>query len=529
MPEKPDRVSIKGSARAEFTGAHLIGAIPDKERFRITIQLRPKNPLGQSSAGQAMDDVLPQQRRYLTRKELAEQQGADPADISKVKAFAKSHHLRVVKIRPDQRSMILSGKAGAFSKAFGITLQRYEYVAGTFRGRTGEISVPSDLEGIIQGVFGLDNRPQARPHFKVHASNPGAVGAVSPADQAASFTTLQLAQIYSFPQQLDGSGQCIAIIELGGGYRTADLNAYFSGLSLPTPNVKTVRVDCANNKPSTQDSADGEVMLDIEVAGTIAPKASIVVYFAPNTDRGFLDAITRAVHDSTNKPSVISISWGGPESNWTGQTMAQFNQAFQTAASLGITVCVTTGDHGSSDGATDGLPHVDFPASSPYVLACGGTRLTASGTTISSETVWNDGPDSSTGGGVSTSFPLPSYQQSVNVPGSGGLSGRGVPDVAGDADPATGYQVRVDGYDLVIGGTSAVAPLWAGLIALFNQKIGTPIGFLNPLIYGSLSGKGLFNDVISGNNGAFSAGPGWDACTGWGSPIGTKLLTGLGG
>ncbi|MGS0757575.1 S53 family peptidase, partial [Roseateles sp. GG27B] len=205
----------------------------------------------------------------------------------------------------------------------------------------------------------------------------------------------------------------------------------------------------------------------------------IAVYFAPNTNQGFLDAITTAVHDSVNKPSVISISWGSAEANWSAQGMTQFDQAFQAAAAMGVTVCCAAGDSGSSDSVADGKAHVDFPASSPFALGCGGTRLTASGQTISSEVVWNANPTSSaTGGGVSAFFGLPSYQANAHVPTINGAGGRGVPDVAGDADPASGYQVRVDGQNLVFGGTSAVAPLWAGLIALMNQKLGHPVGFL---------------------------------------------------
>ncbi len=271
-------------------------------------------------------------------------------------------------------------------------------------------------------------------------------------------------------------------------------------------------------------------MLDIEVAGAVAPKANIVVYFAPNTSQGFLDAITTALHDSVHKPSVISISWGGPEDGWTGQSMNQFNQTFQAAATLGVTVCAAAGDNGSGDGETDGKAHVDFPASAPYALGCGGTKLAASGTIITSETVWNEGPNSATGGGVSATFPLPAYQAGAQVPSSankGGGTGRGVPDVSGDADPASGYQVRVDGQNMVIGGTSAVAPLWAGLIALMNQKLAHPAGFLNALMYTTLSNKNLFFDITSGNNGAYKAGAGWDACTGWGSPNGSNLLAAL--
>jgi kumamolisin len=260
------------------------------------------------------------------------------------------------------------------------------------------------------------------------------------------------------------------------------------------------------------------------VAASVAPGANIVVYFTPNTDQGFTDAITTAVHDTTNKPSVISISWGGPESSWTAQSMTALDAACQSAAALGVTITVAAGDNGSTDGGTGN--NVDFPASSPHVLACGGTTLDANGGTLVSEVVWNElaNSEGATGGGVSTFFPLPSWQANANVPApSGSTGGRGVPDVAGDADPTTGYNIRVDGQDTVIGGTSAVAPLWAGLVAVANQQLGTPVGFIQPAIYAAKA-VSAFTDITQGNNGAFSAGPGWDACTGLGSPIASKLI-----
>ena len=524
MVTNPKRIPVPGSSRTPIPGARAVGAVPADEKIEITLRLRTRKSPEALGAGKVAEDALPAERTYLTRKQLLEMQAADPDDLAKVKAFARSFGLKAVLSKADRRSVMLSGKAAGFSAAFGIELQHYEHTEGRFRGRTGELTIPAELDGIIEGVFGLDDRPQTRPHFQIH----NAAGALAPAAHQSSFTPLQLAKLYQFPTGLDGSGECIAIIELGGGYRAADLKAYFAGLGLPAPKVKAVDVDGGSNRPSNPNGADGEVMLDIEVAAAIAPRAKIVVYFAPNTDRGFLDAINRAVHDATNKPSVISISWGGPESSWTSQAMTQFNQAFQNAAALGVSVCAAAGDNGSADGVTDGHAHVDFPASSPYVLGCGGTKLVASGTAIASETVWNEGADSATGGGVSTVFAQPTYQKNVPAPAPS-AHGRGVPDVAGDADPATGYQVRVDGQNFVIGGTSAVAPLWAGMLALFNQKLKKPVGFLNPLLYGSLSAKGVFHDVTSGNNGAFTARHGWDACTGWGSPIGVKLLTALGG
>jgi kumamolisin len=465
----------------------------------------------------------------MSRASYAKKYGTRAADFAKLRAFAKKYGLVVVEESAARHSTVLSGTAAAFSAAFAVTLRYYTHPRGSYRGRVGSIRLPKSLAGIVQGVFGLDNRPQATPHFQLA----GAAGAASKQKRhdSASFTAPALARLYDYPTGLDGSGQCIGLIELGGGFRPADIDAYFNALGIPVPTVTAVSVDHGANSPTTANGPDGEVMLDIEVAAAIAPRASIVVYFAPNTSSGFLDAITTAVHDTQNKPSVLSISWGGAESTWTTQAMQQFDAAFQSAAALGVSVCVAAGDSGSSDGETDKLAHVDFPASSPHALACGGTTLIASGNAIASEAVWNDGPSSATGGGISNVFPLPSYQGAAHVPPSanpGGQVGRGIPDVAGDADPDTGYQVRVDGENLVFGGTSAVAPLWAGLIALCNQKLGTSVGFLNPLLYGSLAGKGLCRDITSGNNGAYSAAVGWDACTGWGSPDGAAILEALG-
>jgi kumamolisin len=426
--------------------------------------------------------------------------------------------------------LVLAGTVAQFNDAFGVELQQYSHPGGTYRGRTGPVHVPVELNGIIEAVLGLDNRPQARPHFRMKAGD--ARRRSRPARAAAtSFTPVQLAALYDFPRG-DGKGECIAIIELGGGYRPQDIQAYFAGLGLAAPGVTAVSVDHGTNQPSGDPNGpDGEVMLDIEVAGAIAPAAVIVLYFAPNTDAGFLDAVTSAIHDDARKPAVVSISWGGPESSWTQQAMSAMDQAFQAAAVMGITVCVAAGDSGSTDGVSDGSNHVDFPASSAHALACGGTSLQTSGTTIVKEVVWNDGPESGAGGGgVSTFFALPAWQQGLDATDAQGsrspLARRGVPDVSGDADPQTGYRVLVDGTSAVIGGTSAVAPLWAGLIARINALSGRPAGFVNPALYGK---PAALRDITQGNNGGFAASPGWDACTGLGSPDGAKVasITGL--
>ncbi|HTA23099.1 MAG TPA: S53 family peptidase [Terriglobales bacterium] len=530
MPTPKNHLPLKGSERAPMAGAQELGPANPNEQIDVTIRLR-------SRAGKApivpLDNFTQPigRRTILSRSEYEQLHGADPNSIAKVEAFAHEYGLTVKEKSAGRRTVILSGTVAAMSQAFGVELKEYQHPTGRYRGRTGPIHLPADLHEVVDGVFGLDNRPQAKPHFRRGRGQGG-----DATDSASlSYTPVQVEAIYSYPTGVNGAGECVAIIELGGGYATSDLSNYWNQLGMTTiPSVSAVAVGNGSNSPTGDPGGpDGEVMLDIEVAGAVAPGAKIVVYFTDNTDAGFLNAITTAVHDSTNNPSIVSISWGGPESTWTQQAMTSMDEAFQSAAAMGVTVCVAAGDDGSTDGVTDGLNHVDFPASSPNVLACGGTRLVASGNTITSETVWNElaNNEGATGGGISDFFPLPAWQNAAGVPPSANPNynvGRGVPDVSGDADPTTGYVTLVDGQSGVTGGTSAVAPLWAGLIALINQALGKPVGFVNPLLYQNASTVGGFHSITSGNNGAYSAGSGWNPCTGLGSPIGTQIAVALG-
>jgi kumamolisin len=504
-------ISLKGSERAPVRGARTIGPAEPTERLQVTMLLRRRaqQDFAARVAAMASGRVHP----FLSRDEFARRHGAEAADLTAVRAFAGARGLKVEQEDAARRTVILSGTVAQFSAAFGVQLHHMSHAGGSYRGRTGAILLPADLSGIVEAVFGLDNRPQASPRFRLRPA----------ASKAVSYTPLQVASAYGFPAGT-GQGQCVALIELGGGFVAADLDTYFEGLGLATPSVVAVPVDGGANSPSGDaNGPDGEVMLDIEVAGAIAPQANIVAYFAPNTDAGFLDAITTAIHDTTHKPSVISISWGGPESSWTAQAMTSMDEAFQAAATMGITVCVASGDSGSSDGVGSG-DHVDFPSSSPFALGCGGTSLQLSGGAISSEVVWNDGADNgASGGGISSFFAVPTWQAGLSAVEQGksvALSKRGVPDVAGDADPETGYAVRIDGTNTVVGGTSAVAPLWAALVARLNQASGKPLGYINPQLY---QNPKALRDITSGNNGDFAAAVGWDACTGLGSPNGAAL------
>jgi kumamolisin len=465
--------------------------------------------------------------------------------------------------------------------------------------------VPAALADAVTGVLGLDTRPQAKPHFRVRGEPGPGSGSGGPAPEAAargtSYPPNQVAQIYNFPANTTGAGQTIAVIELGGGFTTSDLDAYFGGLGIAVPSITAVGVDGASNNPGDPSGASVEVNLDVDVIGAAAPGAAQIVYFAPNNgDQGFVDAISAAV-GATPPPIAISISWGQSEDSWTAQGLSAMNAAMSDAAAMGISVCVAAGDNGSSDGVNDGQVHVDFPASSPYALACGGTKLLADAATgtVSSEVVWNElaANEGAGGGGVSDKFAQPAWQNNAGVGaraasqpgttaaagsapaagssdsadvdaeyhrrhhGSGGGSGsgsggsgsggsgsgsgsggsgggssgtgwRGVPDVAGNADPVTGYQIYSGGQAQVVGGTSAVAPLWSALIARLAQATGKRFGLIQPLLYAGVApGADVpgFRDITSGNNGAYAAGPGWDACSGLGSPDGTALLTRLQG
>lgn len=514
--DSPAFVPLPGSDRGPEPGPAatpgLRAPAPDDQEIEISIYLRRRQPVPEQHLPGGPPDGDP-----------GTGHGADPADIELATRTLSALGARIIHADPQTRCLRVGGTTGTLAAVFGTRLEILQGKApAPRRHRTGGLSVPAELDGIITAVLGLDNRPAARPRFHFSPA----------ATQSASYTPLDLARIYDFPAGTDGNGSVIAIIELGGGYGMADLQVYFSSLGILVPKVTSIGVDGASNVPGADpQGADGEVLLDIEVAGALAPKAEIKVYFAPNTDAGFINAVARAAHDSP-APAAISISWGQAEDQWTEQARTQMDEAFIDATLLGATVTAAAGDNGSADDVPDGRNHADFPASSPHALACGGTSLLADPRTgkVSSETVWNDSTHSATGGGVSGAFDVPAWQGHLSVATgtapAAALDGRGIPDVAAVADPRTGYRVRIDGSDMVIGGTSAVAPLWAALLARLAGASGHGGGLLQPALYAAApagtTGAG-FRDVIAGNNGTYLATAGWDACTGLGVPIGTAL------
>ncbi|HVX66000.1 MAG TPA: S53 family peptidase, partial [Bryobacteraceae bacterium] len=376
------RTLIPGSHRKPMAGAKAVGPVDPAARAEVSLRLRPKKSAARSvRAALKTTSELPARRTYLSREEFASVCGADAADLRRIDDFAREHNLTVTGVNVAARTVKVAGAVGDLSAAFGAKLQQYEGAGVSYRGRTGPLSLPSALSGVVEAVYGLDNRPVAQPHYRVRQSSKKKVSRARALPRNApdgSFSTPEIAKLYSFPTGLDGTGQCIAIIELnsvdengkptGTGFQASDLKSYFGSLGRSVPAVAAIGVDGGANVPGQDPGADGEVALDIEVAGAIAPGAQIAVYFAPNTTAGFIDAVNAALHDNVRQPAIVSISWGGPEDGAPQQFLDGLDAAFEDAAALGVTVCCASGDNGSADMGTDGWdrkPHADFPSSAP--------------------------------------------------------------------------------------------------------------------------------------------------------------------
>ena len=513
-----NRVAFVPSTKRAASGARLLGSTNGSATVDVTVVLKREQPV--PPAALQLHALRPHQRPHADPAGPAQSHGASADAVDAIKALATSHGLSVRLVDQARRVIELSGTAAAMEHAFGVALCDFSSDRGTYRGRRGPLLLPAEIVDHVEAVIGLDNRPATRPRIR-------------PRDASIEYFPQQLAKAYQFPPG-DGTGQTIAVIELGGNYSPQDLQAYFTKAGLARfPTVKPISLDPSVPVPYGSDTnSDREVMLDIEVIGALAPAATIVVYFAPNTGKGFYDAVSLALNDPAT--TAISISWGSPEIDWTDQDISIWQSLGQTAVLSHVPIFVASGDNGCSDQERDdsnydGLRHADFPGTCPDgFISCGGTRLLLDADdAITSETVWNNA-DGATGGGISTRFPIPTWQQGVVAEGTTPSIMRGVPDVAGLADPQTGISVIVDGGEIVSGGTSAAAPQWAALAAILSQNLQAKTGFFLPLLYANPA-SGATRDVVSGSNSiggitGYSAKPGWDACTGLGSPVGTQLL-----
>jgi kumamolisin len=542
---------LASSHRDPVENAERVRDVDPSEMVDVTVYIR-RNP----KSGPAPDPMVeaqkhPHDRRYLDPAEIEQAFGADAQELQAVVRYAESVGLEASDFSLATRSVRLRGSARQLSSAFGVELGVFSLGTRTWRGRVGKIKVPNELAEIVEAVFGFDNRRVGR-----HYLHPGGQSLAVAADgslnlPANTYFPPQVAQMYGFPSAYDATGETIAVFafngDIGGGqsapggYVAGDISQYLSTtVGITNPPVPTdVVIEGPGNDPgdgSDPNDASGEVYLDLSIVGSLASGAKVAVYFTQFTEQGWVDAVNKAATDAVNDPSVISISYGNPENDpqgaWTQAGVDQVNKAFQAAAAAGRTICCASGDDGAPDEPNSTVDRVDFPASSPWVLACGGTRLESAGGVISNESVWNDlsAGHGATGGGVSAIFPKPAWQAATSAAPMPGVTppanGRGVPDVSSLADPETPFAVAQPGGQVQgVGGTSAAAPLWSSLVGRLNQALGTRCGYLNPLLYQKLSGD--LRDITVGDNGGYKAHAGWDACTGWGSPGANTLLTGL--
>jgi kumamolisin len=470
-----------------------VGTVDDDEMVHLTVVLKPAMPY-EPSGGDG-SDAFALAARHRTSDKVMQQ----------LARYARKHGLEVRDSDATAHTVKLTGNYRQARDAFRPeSLAVYRHKRRNFVGRAGHLWVPAHLAKEIVAVMGFDQRPIAQPFIQ---GGPG--GAT-----LGSYDPVDVGRIYGFPADVTGRGEVIALIELGGSYDEKDVNAYFSSKNIRrTGALKSVKVgtEGAGNVLNSSLNIE-EVQLDIDIAGSIAPGADIVVYFAPNTAGGLRAAIEAATGDPAT--SIVSISWGSAEWHWTRGDKDAIDQAMAKAAST-VTFCVASGDNGSTDPSDDTLLTTNFPASSPHVLACGGTTLPR----VGKEIAWQKGKNAS-GGGFSDYFDPPSFQSGIVF-----VDHRGIPDVSANADLDTGYNVRINGADTVRGGTSAAAPLWAGLIALVNEKLGKRVGFANDRFYRNRATA--FNDIAQGGNGRWTAVNGWDPVTGLGSPIGGKIVDAL--
>jgi kumamolisin len=530
-------------------GAKVVAPADPDEQIMVTLVVRPRQPVSELHADRQLAVRLPRERHYLSREEFEDRHGAHPDALAPLEKFARAHGFEIQEISAGRHSVVLQGRAGDFSRVFGVEMLLYDHARGPHRGIRGPIHIPKELGKFVYSVLGLHNRPCALRHATATGVKKARVPALS---------ANEVAELYRFPRHVNGAGQCVGVIELGGGYHRSDLDSFFSSLKLLVPKITDVSIGGAKNAPAeyrvlhafmmalsagenpaksgspeTRRSAElatAETTMDIELVGAFAPGVHVVVYFAPNNEQGIYHALTTALADKTHRPSVLSLSWGEPEPNVSAKYAVLIDGVLKSLASVGVTVCVSSGDFGAHNGMP-GKPSVNFPASSPYALGCGGTTLKVSRNEIESEIVWNSifyGMRGATGGGVSRMFPKPFWQDDFEVPRRPSKNGgRGVPDVAGVANPETGCRIVVGGVDGVSAGTSAVAPLWAGLVARLNHGIGAPCGYLNSILYRLTTkpnANGILRPITHGENGVYHARPGWNACTGLGSPNGQRLL-----
>ncbi|MFJ5922769.1 protease pro-enzyme activation domain-containing protein [Kitasatospora sp. NPDC092948] len=526
-PNAAARVALPQTVTPAVARSHKQGDLPADRRISVAVSLKLRNTAELDRFLSAVATPgTPEFGHYLTPAQFTERFGPTQADVDQVRAFLTAQGLQVDSVSANRQVVNATGPAAKVAAAFGTHESTYsdpQQGDRSFFANDDAASLPAALAGVVEGVSGLNDHTVrttriAKPDAATPHATPSGLG---PSGYDGAYRLGQLGA--------DGTGSTVALWEFDG-YKSSNLTTYDSQYGLSGPAVGTVSVDGANYDAKPGDG-QGEVELDSEIVRGVAPKATQLVYEAPNTDQGEIDMAAKIVAD--NRVSVISISWGSCEPDTTASSMTAVNNSFKQAAAQGISIFSASGDDGSRDctRSTSGssVKAVDFPASSPYNTGVGGTNLKVSGTAYSSESAW-----STAGGGVSTQFAKPTWQTGTNVTGTM----RTVPDIASDADPASGFAIYTQGTSSpgwqVYGGTSAAAPLWSGFAALYNQKAKAAskpaLGEVNPKLYSVANSSAYstsLHDVTSGSNQDFAARTGYDQVTGWGTPIADGLANAL--
>lgn len=529
------KIELAGSNRVEPEGAVYVGDVDPEQPIVITVYLKRRTP-DKFQPGSAGD--LARLAKPVTRRALAAQRRRTHAHAAeRIQTTAKKFGVTVLDIDLVGRTVTLQASARLMTQIFGATLRIYDDGKHRFRARVGQLTIPKEIAPWTRAILGFDQRPmETRPVGRLRAL----VGDVV---SAGGLWPTEIAALYGIPLDHDVSKVCVGIIALGGGYLDSDLKQALQKMGRDAPVVVDKSVVVADPSLPPDDPpapvndfgggtpADQEIALDLQIVASLLPKARIVVYFAGNSTQNLVGAINKAIFDDVNRPQVLSVSWGSAEKFWSESARDAMQGVLADAQRLNVTVLFAAGDELATGGLSDGKAHVWFPASSPYALGCGGTLPTpgANGAGVSAETVWNEGR-AGTGGGISDCFPVPEYQSKLSLPPSinDGAVRRGVPDIAAAAASSPGYRIVFNGAEVVKDGTSAAAPLWAGLIAIANAQRGTPVGFLNSTLYANPS---WFRAITTGDNKVggkgYDAGPGWNACTGLGVPKGADIVAAL--
>jgi kumamolisin len=542
-------VELAGSNRAPPRNAVRIRDVNPHAHIEVTVTVK----------GPALPDEIP--RQALSRAQIDERWGPSRETVDTVERVLRSYGLHVNEVTQGGRSLHVAGSAAAIAEAFRPNLGIYRVLGlGEIRGREGKLWIPKQLDGLITGIDGLDQRQMARRH--------GGAAVLTATSALKPLTPADLEARYGFPAG-DAAGQTVAIAEFGAplangevlppAYIPSDVADFCAAHGLPAAKI---RIEAVNIAPLNQSQfvaymhqlsgdaanelfgATAETMMDVQIVAALCPGADVAVYFASWDQKGWIDLLDQLTSGHPATPVAISISYGLAEeaADWSQGAMTSINHRLQIAAMMGITVCVSSGDDGTSCQLGGSRAHVAFPGSSPFVLSVGGTMLVESGGVVD-EVVWWEPPGrrtpnggGATGGGVSALNPRPAWQTvAVGSLNRTSFDGRVVPDVAALAGPPL-YDLLLNGQPFPDGGTSASAPLWASLIARLNALLPAAKRqrFLPPLIYVDAVAKAGFRDIVDGHNASqphpgkgYAAGRGFDAVTGWGAPQGEHLLAAL--